>query len=143
MVRAAATRRKPDEMADSSQLAEFMRYCEEHTGQAFADQADFHKFSVAEFRQFWSLFLAWSGVVYDGSAEPACTGDEVESATFFPEVRLNYVENLLAGHPERDDEPAVIARTADGSRTVASRRELRRAGHRRGERLRAARTRCR
>jgi acetoacetyl-CoA synthetase len=115
---------KPDEM-DSSQLAEFMRYCEEHTGQAFADQCDFHKFSVAEFRQFWSMFLSWSGVAYDGSAEPACIGDDVESATFFPEVQLNYVENLLAGHPERDDDPAVIARTADGSRTVVSRRELR------------------
>ncbi len=114
------------EVAESSQLAAFMRYCEQHTGQAFDDQDAFHKFSVAEFRQFWSLFLVWSGVAYEGSAEPACAGDEVETATFFPEVRLNYVENLLAGHPERDDEPAVIARTADGSRTSLSRRELRR-----------------
>ena len=40
----------------ASQLAEFTRFCEQHTG-AHLPSRDFHEFSVREFRTFWKLFL--------------------------------------------------------------------------------------
>ncbi|HEY2271126.1 MAG TPA: acetoacetate--CoA ligase [Jatrophihabitantaceae bacterium] len=111
---------------EHARLTAFLRHCEEHTGQRFATQDDFYRFSVDRFRDFWTLFLDWSGVRYEGDPAVACRGDEVETAEFFPDVRLNYVENLLAGHPDRDDEPAVVSVHADGSRVALERAELRR-----------------
>jgi acetoacetyl-CoA synthetase len=115
---------RPEDIV-GAQLTDFLMYCERETGLSFADQASLYQFSIAEYRQFWSLFLAWSGIVYEGTAEPVCVGDEVESAEFFPLVRLNYVENLLTGHPERDDQPAVIAHHAGSAAARLTRRELR------------------
>ncbi|MDX6672856.1 MAG: acetoacetyl-CoA synthetase, partial [Solirubrobacteraceae bacterium] len=90
-----------------SQLTSFMRFCEASTGIRFAEQAAFHQFSIAEYRRFWHLFLRWSGMVHEGSPEPVCTDDLCERASFFPELRLNYVENLL-----RIDSPESASRLA-------------------------------
>lgn len=113
----------PAEITDS-QLTAFMRHCAEQTGLEFETQESFYRFSVEEYRRFWTLFLDWSGIVYEGLAEPACVGDEVESAQFFPNVRLNYVENLLRRDSWAADAPAVVARHADLATTRLSRREL-------------------
>lgn len=77
------------------QLSSFMRFCEASTGHQFPDHTAFHTFSVAEHRRFWLLFLRWSGLLYEGSRDPVCTDEECERASFFPELRLSYVENLL------------------------------------------------
>ncbi|MBV8358968.1 MAG: acetoacetate--CoA ligase [Deltaproteobacteria bacterium] len=119
-------------MADRSQLSYFIRHFEAGTGRSFASSVaslgksehgdDFHAFSAREFRLFWQLFLDFSGLIHEGAAEPVCEGDDCETAHFFPELRLNYPENLLSGFLER---PAVIARTGDGQRDELSRGELR------------------
>src|SRR5918912_2496278 len=58
--------------AEGTQLTAFMRFCEERTGRQFADHASFDAFSVREFRAFWRMFLDWSGLLHEGSAEPVC-----------------------------------------------------------------------
>ncbi len=118
----------PDAAAvEGSALSAFMRYCEAHTGEAFADQPELHAFSVREYRRFWSLFLEWSDLLWEGRAEPVCTDDAPQRAAFFPDVRLSYVENLLRVGPGLEpDSPAVVARHADGETERLTRRELRR-----------------
>jgi acetoacetyl-CoA synthetase len=86
-------------------------FCEARTGRRFADHQAFHDFSVEEYRRFWSLFLDWAALSWDGSPEPVCTDDACERATFFPDLRLSYVDNLLT--PGDDDAVALIARHAD------------------------------
>src|SRR5262245_57333339 len=109
-------------VAVPSQLSSFMRYAEAEAGKRFADWEAFHRFSVREFRTFWRLFLAWSGIVSEGLDEPVCEGDDCERARFFPALRLSYSENLLAGAA---DSGALIAKRADGSRTRINHGELR------------------
>jgi acetoacetyl-CoA synthetase len=82
-------------VAAASQLGRFRSFCEEMSGSRFPDHAAFHDFSVSDYRLFWLLFLRWSGLLYDGSTEPVCTDDRCEHATFFPQLRLNYAENLV------------------------------------------------
>ncbi len=106
----------------SSQLTAFMQECAAATGQRFPDAATFDRFAVAEFRQFWRLFLSWSGLPLDGSLDPVCVGDAGETARFFPELRLDYAECLLAGDPDR---PALTARHADERQERLTRGELR------------------
>src|SRR3954471_14142462 len=99
-----------------------MRFCEAATGRHFPDQAAFHEFSVEDQRAFWRLLLDWSRLAVDGSPEPVCTSDVCEDATFFPELRLSYVENLLAGDPNAT---ALIAHHANGAPERLTRGELR------------------
>ena len=104
-----------------------MRFCAERTGRRFTDHAAFHAFSVAEYRRFWLLFLEWSELIYEGVAEPVCTDDSCEHATFFPEVRLSYAENLLRIDTPQDGERlALVAHRVDGPSEHLTRRELRR-----------------
>ena len=70
------------------------------------------RFSVAEFRSFWRLFLEWSDLPRDGAPDPVCVGDACETARFFPDLRLTYAECLLTGKP---DQPALTAYHACGS----------------------------
>ena len=88
-----------DNEADSSvsgcQLQAFVAFCEQNTGLNFSDYRAFEAFAIEKFGAFWSLFLDWSETICEGNREPACTSDDCETAQFFPELRLNYTENLL------------------------------------------------
>ena len=114
------------QIAEKSQLSDFVAGCETETGKCFPDPQEFHAFSVARFREFWSLFLTWADPLREGEPEPVCTDERCEHATFFPDLRLSYAENLLEPRsPEQDERVAVVARHGDGSREEISRRELR------------------
>jgi len=109
-----------------SRRAEFVGFCEQRTGLTFADAAAFDAFAVAEFRRFWLLFLEWSEILYEGSTETVCTDDECERATFFPNVRLSYAENLLRlDGPDDGERTALIAHRADGTVEHVTRGALR------------------
>lgn len=109
----------------ASQMTAFMRRCEAETGEHFADAAAFHAFSVRAPRRFWSLFLRWSEILCDGSAEAVFTDDVCERANFFPELRLSYVENLLRVDAENGahdgDRTALIASGAEQQTTRLTR----------------------
>lgn len=97
------------------QLMDFIRFCERRTAQTFTSYFEFERWSIDEFRAFWSLLLDWCELPASGSREPVCEGDLCETAKFFPHVELNYAEALLTGwdmdalavsacHPHRRDE---------------------------------------
>ena len=109
-----------------SQLTAYMHYCERETGQIFPCYDAFQEFSVSEFRSFWNLFLKWSGIAHEGEADPVCTGELCEDATFFPNLRINFAEALLGSDDADDDRVAITARHFDGSHERLTRGELRR-----------------
>jgi acetoacetyl-CoA synthetase len=113
--------------AASVQLLNFTHYCETSTGQTFPDYYAFEAFAIAQFRDFWSLFWRWSDVACEGRCDPVCSGNECETAAFFPHLRLNYAENLLdcAIGRTRGDVVTLIGRHADGSSETLTRSELR------------------
>ena len=108
-----------------SQLSAFVRYCETVTGRSYSDYSGFEQFSCNQFRAFWRLFLRWCKLDVEGELEPVCAGDSCESASFFPRLRLNFVENLLQQEHASDDLPAVTACHADRPRERLTRGELR------------------
>src|SRR6266446_1883340 len=108
-----------------SQLSAFVRYCETVTGRSYGDYSGFEQFSCNEFRTFWRLFLSWCKLDVEGGIEPVCAGDSCESASFFPRLRLNFVENLLRQEHASDDLPAVTACHAERPRERLTRGELR------------------
>ena len=108
-----------------SQMTAFIAYCERESGLKFGDYDSFHQYSVNEFRSFWRLFLSWSGLPYEGEIEPVCVEDSCETALFFPNVRLNYAEILLATDGAGDNRRAVTAHRGDGRVEYLTKGELR------------------
>ena len=91
----------------ASNMGAFMAWCGRHSGSHFGSYAAFERYCVEHSAEFWSLFLHWSGLLCEGSTEPAIVGDNCETARFFPQLHLNYAENLL-----RLDFPGGAASTA-------------------------------
>jgi acetoacetyl-CoA synthetase len=114
------------ESAATSQMTAFTAALQAHTGQIFDDYEMLHDFSVRRYRTFWQIFAQWSqGLEWSGSLEPVCVGDECEHAQFFPEVELNYADNLLSVSVAGAEAPALTACHADGRRVHLTRGELR------------------
>lgn len=78
-------------------LTEFMRWTSEQHGEADPDYDAFYRWSLEDRAGFWSSLWDWSGVIGEkGEAVLDDTGDMLK-ARFFPEARLNFAENLMAG----------------------------------------------
>ncbi|SFN99044.1 acetoacetyl-CoA synthetase [Geodermatophilus obscurus] len=93
-----------------TQLALFRARCEEVTGLALDAPGALHAFSVAQPELFWRTLLDWTQLPWSGSADVVRTSGDVETARFFPDVRLNYAEALLRPLPGvPDDARAVTA----------------------------------
>src|SRR4051795_11334173 len=91
-----------------TQLAGFRARCEAVAGRSLSAAGALHEFSVERPEQFWRTLLDWSELPWSGAADVVLTGDDVETARFFPDVRLNYAEALLRSLPEADDDPPAL-----------------------------------
>ena len=110
----------------TSQMTSFTTAFEAETGRVFGDHASLHDFAARDFRAFWRFFVQWSkGLDASGFVDPVCLGEDCETARFFPELRLNYAENLLGSSIADADAPAITAVHADGRRLCLTRGELR------------------
>jgi acetoacetyl-CoA synthetase len=96
------------ESVAGSQMTAFMKHCEAATGLTFYTAAAFHDYTVSRSDDFWKRFLIWSDLLCEGGKDPVCTGNICETATFFPDVKLSYVENLLRLSSESDGEKVAL-----------------------------------
>ena len=86
----------PDRVA-AAPLTAFMAAASGRAGRRFADHGELHRWSVDDRESFWSLVWDFCGVIGDkGGTVLVDTGD-MPAASFFPEARLNFAENLLRG----------------------------------------------
>ncbi len=115
----------PDSAA-TSQAQALLRSLESTRGVRLGDYPALHRWACENSAIFWAEFLAWCDLPASGSAEPALEGMGVESARFFPRVRLNYAQCLLRPLANAGDtHPAILFRNESGKRDVVSRAELR------------------
>ena len=131
------------ERVSASRLTAFIRAVEEAEGRTFTDYSDLHRWSVRSAPEFWVHVWTFCGVIGQRGALVIDHPEQLPGATFFPDSRLNFAENLLR---RGDATPAIIATTehgrdreltfADLRRHVAQgARALRRAGVHRGDRV--------
>jgi acetoacetyl-CoA synthetase len=127
---------KPGEARVSrSRLTEFCRGVASRRGLELPDYSAWHRWSIAHAPEFWAEVWDFAGVLGDRSGRLAVDLDRMPGARFLPDARLNFAENLLAGH---DDVPAIVATTEDGAERVLTRPELRVAVSRAARALREA-----
>jgi acetoacetyl-CoA synthetase len=86
---------------EKSHLHRFMQDASVAAGRDFVDYNDLHRWSIAKFPEFWRFLLDWSSILFEGQTEPAVVDPQMPGATFFPDVRLNFAENLLRFEDDR------------------------------------------
>ena len=87
-----------------SQMFQFMKKMEKQ------NYNELHRWSIDHFEDFWKEMLKFSGIIYEEPEVPVLHSNHVKSFVpgghFFPEVKLNFAENLLRF---RDNQPALIS----------------------------------
>jgi len=80
-----------------------------------------HAWSVDNPAVFYEALWDFLDIIGDKGDASYEAGEDIRSARFYPDARLNYAENLLR---EPDDRLAIIAHRDDGTRRTLTRREL-------------------
>jgi len=78
---------------------------------AFPDYASLHRWSVAQAPLFWDHVWTSAGILGTRGERLIVDRDRMPGARFFPDARVNVVENLLR---RSDTAPAILATTEDG-----------------------------
>ena len=92
----------------NSNLKKFTDFVEENTGKHFKSYDELHHFSISN-PEFWRFIIEfckvegeWNGPIYEG--------ENIFSAKWFPQSKLNFAENMLKN---RSDKEALIFRCED------------------------------
>ncbi len=80
---------------EATALADFMKTASSQAGRSFASYRDLHAWSIDDREAFWSLIWDYCGVVGDKGQRVLVDGDKMPGASFFPDAKLNFAENLL------------------------------------------------
>jgi len=101
------------ERRDATNLHRFVRFVREATGNSdIGSYLPLYDFSVRHPEKFWPLVWEFCGIRATGDFEPALVdGDKMPGARWFPNVQLNFAQNLLRF---KDDKPALIFRNEWG-----------------------------
>ena len=100
----------PERIAGAN-LTAFMARVERDWGVKLAGYDALYDWSVAELEKFWSSVWDFCGVIAETRGKRVLAdGDRMPGASFFPDARLSFAENLLR---RRDDADAMVFRGED------------------------------
>lgn len=110
-----------ERIADSEMTA-FIAEVNRRWNKGIRSYADLHRFSVDEPERFWIAVWDFCGIIAAHRGEKVLIdGDRMPGATWFPEARLNFAENLLR---RRDQATAIVSLRENGERRALSFAEL-------------------
>lgn len=79
-----------------TQLGKFWQLVESTTQTSLPHYRDLHQWSVAHSETFWRLLMDHTSLIYEGDNSTALVkGKHFNQASWFPNIALNYAENLL------------------------------------------------
>jgi acetoacetyl-CoA synthetase len=103
-------------------ITHFMAEAAKASGMAIESYDALHAWSISDREGFWSLVWDHCGVVGHKGERVLINGDKMPGASFFPDARLNFAENLLRFDGDGD---AVVFRGEDKVKRRLSWNELR------------------
>ena len=108
-----------------SALTQFTHQVATRTGLSFSAYSDFHRWCCDTPDQFWTQFLNFSELRYEGDPKPVLASDEFSDCHFFPNVSLNYARSLFEGAADsRPSDIAVIVANESGELARVNRQQL-------------------
>jgi acetoacetyl-CoA synthetase len=76
-------------------MTAFMKAAARASGSDIGDYGRLHQWSIEDREAFWSLVWDQCGVIGEKGGRVMVDGDRMPGASFFPDARLNFAENLL------------------------------------------------
>jgi acetoacetyl-CoA synthetase len=112
-----------NERIERANMNRFMRFVRESTGnEDIRRYAPLYDFSVRHPEKFWPLVWEFCGIRASGDFEPVLVdGEKMPGARFFPNVKLNFAQNLLR---HKDDRTAIVFRNEWGDQRELTYAEL-------------------
>jgi acetoacetyl-CoA synthetase len=107
--------------AAATQVMAFLQEANRRHGLKLSNYRELHAWSVAQPAEFWELIWDFCNVIGDKGERRLIDGDKMPGASFFPDARLNFAENLLRRGDEAD---ALVFRGEDKARDRLSWAEL-------------------
>ncbi len=100
-----------EEQIKNSQIAKFIAYVTEKTGQVLQNSDELYNWSIEKPEEFWDLFWHFSHIKASKLRDQVLVNaDNMLNAKWFVGSKLNYAENLLK---RRDDDLALVFRGED------------------------------
>jgi acetoacetyl-CoA synthetase len=113
-----------EETVASCRMTRFRQYAEERTGRALPTYDALWEWSTTDLDGFWGTLWEFQGVgVMFGEHGIVLADERMPGSTWFPDVRVNYAEFLVA--QGRDEEIAIVGANESGERTELTWRQLR------------------
>ncbi len=79
-----------------TQMFQFQEHVAKNHAQSFSNYKDFHRWSVENNEYFWEEVLTYYNPVRSGADRPISKDQSFLEYPWFPEVKINFAENLLA-----------------------------------------------
>ncbi|MFH1793995.1 MAG: acetoacetate--CoA ligase [Pseudomonadota bacterium] len=76
-------------------MTRFMREAESTGAGPLSGFDDLHRWSIDRREEFWNLVWDFAGIVGERGSRVLVDGDRMPGASFFPDAKLNFAENLL------------------------------------------------
>ena len=91
-----------EERVNSSEMTRFQNWLSTQVGKNFSSYSELHDYSIRESDAFWSHLLDYYQVKVSGDASLVCEDYGFSQYGWFPNLKLNFAENLLR-HRESSD----------------------------------------
>ncbi len=111
-----------EEHVQNSQMTAFMKMAHDRCGVALTSYDDLYQWSISEPHDFWMTCWEFASVIGDPGKRILINQDQMPGATFFPDGKVNYAQNLLR---RKDDKTAIYACSENGRCQTLSFAELR------------------
>lgn len=112
-----------EERKQACAMTSFIRFTNDKFGLSLNDYGALHRFSVERPNEFWSSLFEYFDVQYTGSLTPANTDIGFNEYGWFPNVELNFAQNLL--HKGANDDRALYGVLESGEVSELTFGELR------------------
>ena len=90
------------ERVERSNLSRFIKFIQSECDEQVQSWPDLYDFSIRRPEQFWTAVWDFCGIRASGEREPVLIdADRMPGARWFPNVRLNFAQNLLRHRDER------------------------------------------
>ena len=90
------------ERVERANLSRFLKFVQSECDEQVQSWPDLYDFSIRRPERFWTAVWDFCGIRASGEREPVLIdADRMPGARWFPNVRLNFAQNLLRHRDER------------------------------------------
>lgn len=111
-----------EQRIERSEIQRFIEHMAAKYSLISADYAGLYEFSIRKNADFWRELLKYFELVVDGEMDPVNTDSGFSSYGWFPNLHLNFAENLLS--KGADTQPALVSVLENGQRSSVTYGEL-------------------